>query len=148
MIRRLTQDDVLAMSTLHATSFEPAWPAADMREHIQRDIVLGDGDPLSGFIILRPAGDQAEILTIIADPSQRGRGIGSALLKSAETAAAENDINIIFLEVAEDNNPAITLYRSAGYEPFGKRPAYYRRENGRVAALTFRKKLDAPSGGG
>ena len=136
------------MSTLHATSFDPAWPEADMREHIERDIVLGDGDPLSGFIILRPAGDQAEILTVVTDPSLRGRGIGRSLVKGALARAARDGIQILFLEVAEDNQAAIALYRSAGFEPFGRRPAYYRRENGRLAALTFRKKLDGPPGGG
>ncbi len=119
-----------------------------MKDHIKRDIVLGRGDPLAGFVILRPAGDQAEILTIVTDPSQRRKGIGASLLRSAENTAIRHSIDIIFLEVAEDNLSAITLYRTAGYEPFGKRPAYYRRKNGRVAALTFRKKLDAPTGGG
>jgi len=47
----------------------------------------------------------------------------------------------MFLEVAEDNEAAIHLYRSLGFQPIGRRPAYYRRADGRVAAITFSKKL-------
>lgn len=131
------------MAALHAAGFDKGWPEDDMALHVQDDIAFGVGKPLSGFLILRPAGDQAELLTITIEPATRGQGLGKKLLIAGEQAAALQDINILFLEVAEDNDPAIALYRSCGYEAFGRRPAYYRRANGRVAALTFRKKLDA-----
>ena len=50
-------------------------------------------------------------------------------------------VSVLFLEVAEDNAAAKALYDRCGFTPIGKRPAYYRREGGRVAALTFRKDL-------
>lgn len=131
------------MADLHARAIEPHWPETDMLAHAERDICLGTGDPLIGLTIIRAAADQAEILTIVTCPDHRGTGIGKALLSSGEAAAIEQAVNILFLEVAEDNEPAIALYRSASFEPIGKRPAYYRRAQGRVAALTFRKKLDA-----
>ena len=53
----------------------------------------------------------------------------------------------IFLEVGEDNPAAIALYRQAGFEPVGRRPAYYRRKRKQpVAALIMRhavKKSDS-----
>lgn len=114
-----------------------------MAGHCQRDLCLGYSDPLRGFVIVQCAADQAEILTIVTDPDHRKSGIAGSVLSAAEDNLSARGVTIIFLEVAEDNNPAIAFYRSAGFEPFGKRPAYYRRETGRVAALTFRKRLDA-----
>jgi len=116
-----------------------------MTGHCQRDICLGHFDPLTGLIIVQCAADQAEILTIVTHPSYRQLGIAASLLRAAQEKLITREVSIVFLEVAEDNEPAIAFYRSAGFEPFGIRPAYYRRENGRVAALTFRKRLDAQS---
>lgn len=130
------------MAELHAGGFEKSWPESDMRLHTQQDIVVGTGTPLTGFLILRTAGDQAELLTITVRESVRGQGLGRRLLRAGEKMAARQGVDIIFLEVAEDNVPAAALYRACGYEAFGRRPGYYRREKGRVAALTFRKRLD------
>lgn len=104
---------------------------------------MGVGEPLSAFIILRYGGQQAEILTLVTSPLQRHKGLARALLVASESAILTEGGDIIFLEVAEDNKAAISLYSTSGYEQFGRRPAYYRRDKGRVAALTFRKRLDA-----
>ena len=114
-----------------------------MWAHIQKDLCFGFGRPLDGFIILSAAADQAEILTIATDPSHRRRGIARSLLEIAETELVDNGVDTLFLEVAEDNKSAIKFYKSAGFEPIGRRPAYYKREIGRVAAITYRKRLAA-----
>lgn len=134
------------MAAIHAKSFERGWPALDMAVHIKRDICYGTDDPLTAFIILRCAGSQAEILTIATHPDHRGEGLGSELLSKTLIKLSALNIREIFLEVAEDNAAAQALYRRAGFTPIGRRPAYYRREKGRVAALTFSKMLDAPAG--
>ncbi len=143
MIRQLVPEDAAAMARLHASSFDPAWPESDMHGHINSDLVVGYGDPLAAFVILRLSADQGEILTLVTDPDHRGQGLAGQVLSEAEKHAAQQGVDILFLEVAEDNDPARALYKKLGYERIGRRPAYYRRKNGRVAALTFRKKLDA-----
>ncbi len=133
------------MAALHARSITPAWPQEDMVEHTGRDICVGVGQPLEAFIIIRFVEDQGEILTIVTDPDHRKQGLGRALLNKTESILGEKNGKLIFLEVAEDNVPAIALYRDCGYDHIGRRPAYYRRPEGRVAALTFCKRLDASS---
>lgn len=114
-----------------------------MGAHIQKDMCFGFGRPLEGFIIISAAADQAEILTIATDPDHRRRGIARALLDVSETELVDNGVDTLFLEVAEDNKAAIKFYQGAGFEPIGRRPAYYKREMGRVAAITYRKRLAA-----
>ncbi len=142
-IRVLTLIDAERMAELHAQGFIRGWPQSDMAEHVQTDIVLGIGAPLEGFLIVRRSFEQAELLTIIVSAQSQNAGLGQALLSAGEAAAAQQGAEIMFLEVAEDNLSAIRLYRKAGYESLGRRPAYYKRPDGRVAALILRKKLDA-----
>jgi len=143
MIRSLNTTDSERMAEIHAQSFHKGWDDADMWAHIQKDLCFGYGRPLDGFIIISAAADQAEILTIATDPLQRRRGIARALLEITETELVENGVDTLFLEVAEDNKAAITFYKGAGFEPIGRRPAYYKREIGRLAAITYRKRLAA-----
>lgn len=143
MIRALNATDSERMAEIHAQSFFKGWENDDMGAHIQKDICFGFGRPLEGFIILRAASDQAEILTIATAPDHRRRGIARVLLEISETELVENGVDTVFLEVAEDNKAAIKFYQGAGFEPIGRRPGYYKREMGRVAAITYRKRLAA-----
>lgn len=143
MIRALNITDSERMAEIHMQSFHKGWDDADMWAHLQKDLCFGFGRPLDGFIILSTAADQAEILTIAVDPVHRRRGIARALLEVSETELVDNGVDTLFLEVAEDNEAAIKFYKGTGFEPIGRRPAYYKREIGRVAAITYCKRLAA-----
>lgn len=129
------------MAELHRAGFTQAWPESDMRQHVEKDVVLGIGEPLHGFLIMRQAVDQAELLTIVIAEDHRRKGAAGSLLSAGEKAIRELGADILFLEVAEDNPGAIAFYRKQGYTEFARRPAYYKRPNGRVAALLFRKQV-------
>jgi len=133
------------MADIHAQSFPRPWPALDMAVHVKTDLCLGVGPekdlPFGAFIIIRTSEHEAEILTIATAEQARRKGYGRALLGEATARFTQAKSRNLFLEVAEDNAPAIALYKSSGFVPIGRRPAYYRRENGRVAAITFSKAL-------
>ena len=146
ILRRLTCEDIAEAAKLHAASFETAWSEDSLKDHIKDDMCLGLFAPdviptLIGFCIARPVNDQAEIITIAVDPAQRGQGVGYRLMAQTFETLKSSGVSVLFLEVAEDNAAAKALYDRCGFTPIGKRPAYYRREGGRVAALTFRKDL-------
>ncbi len=143
MIRSLTTTDAQRMADIHEQSFHAGWPDEAMWGHIQKDLCFGFGRPLEGFIILSVAVDQAEILTIAVDSAARRQGIARALLDISETELVDQGVDTLFLEVAEDNLAAIAFYKGAGFEAIGKRPRYYKREMGRVGAITYRKRLAA-----
>lgn len=142
-MRELTATDARDMASLHAESFERPWDALEMAAHTQKDMCLGANHKgaLGAFIILSVAAGQAEILTLITALTARRQGLARQLLDEASSALKKQKITELFLEVAEDNAAAIALYRSAGFTPIGRRPAYYRRKAGRIAALTYSKKL-------
>lgn len=137
MVRVLTAQDAEAMAAIHSTCFDRPWPALDMTVHVARDLCLGIGDPLASFTILRRSDIDAEILTVATDPAARGQGLAGQVLKAAEAQYRVAGLRHIFLEVAEDNTSAQTLYKRLGFVPMGRRPGYYARADGRVAAITY-----------
>lgn len=142
MIRALSPHDAPPCAKLHGESFEAAWDEDAIMVHIEKDLCLGGFAPdLSGFIILSLAADQAEILTLAVARECRRKGLAQKLVSAACQAAVQRGAAVLFLEVAEDNRAAIALYKSCGFIPIGRRPAYYRRADGRIAALTYRKDL-------
>jgi len=85
--------------------------------------------------------EQADILTLATDSQARRKGHARKLLRSVQEYLENKSIRTLFLDVAENNNAAISLYKACGFQPIGRRPAYYRTLRGRIAAITFSKSL-------
>ena len=64
-----------------------------------------------------------EVHTIGVDPAYQRQGIGRRLLDELLDFA---DGGVVYLEVRTDNEAAIALYRSVGFEQIGLRRRYYR----------------------
>ena len=99
---------------------------------------------IRGFIILRffLRHRLAGIATIDIDPVHRRQGIGSKLLMAAEIVMRQKRIKWAKLEVSEGNEPAIELYKKAGYVILDYIPGYYGVEhNGSRNALVMGKRL-------
>lgn len=80
----------------------------------------------------------ARLYSIAVAGPAAGQGIGRALLKAAEKEAFARDRILLRLEVREDNDRAIGLYRSEGYRPIGRYLDYYADH---MPALRFEKIL-------
>lgn len=96
-----------------------------------------DGDSLIGYAGLARVGVQAEVHTLAVDPAHHRRGIGRALLRAVLDRARGATV---FLEVRTDNDSAINLYRSEGFEVIGTRRRYYRPSG--ADAFTMRRQAD------
>ncbi len=70
-------------------------------------------------------GTEADVMTIATTEAARGRGIGRALLGEGIDWAIDQGASTIHLEVDEGNGAALGLYRSLGFEEWGRRPDYY-----------------------
>lgn len=141
--RVLTAQDAEAMAVIHAACFDKPWPALDMAVHVTRDLCMGIGEPLMSFAILRRSDIDAEILTVATDPEARSQGLAGQVLESAAQQLYAAGLRHVFLEVAEDNTAARTLYKRLGFIPMGRRPGYYARAEGRMAAITYSRDLNA-----
>lgn len=59
----------------------------------------------------------AHIFLLYVMPEHRRRGIGTALMRHAEDWAASRGDRQISLQVFQNNQPALNLYRRLGYQP-------------------------------
>ena len=69
------------------------------------------------------------ILRIGIKKEYQGRGFGKKLLKELLEILKEKGIKAVFLEVRENNAPAIRLYEKNGFRVLGKRRGYYSGED-------------------
>ena len=67
---------------------------------------------------------EGSVQTIAVDTEWQGRGVGKALFE-ALLARADEVAAPVFLEVRTDNDRAIAMYRSRGFEQLGLRRRYY-----------------------
>lgn len=130
----------VVLSELHCACFPDGWGVAAMDEVLRSPgvyaILAADGARAAGLALGRRIADEAELLTLGVAPEFRRQGLGAALVRAV--ASVVPLARALHLEVAADNAPALTLYRTLGFAQVGRRKDYYRRPDGRLAdALTF-----------
>ncbi len=69
--------------------------------------------------IFEQPGKHLSIGDIVVKPAYRHTGIGTALVKKAESFAMENGLKEIRLYTLFNNTTALQLYRNSGYRAFG-----------------------------
>ncbi len=79
----------------------------------------------SALILTRADSSAARLYSIAISKSARGQGLGSKLLRKAESLARAKGSTSMRLEVATGNSAAIALYQKLGYTVFGRKRAYY-----------------------
>ncbi|MBB3931078.1 ribosomal-protein-alanine N-acetyltransferase [Kaistia hirudinis] len=143
--------DIEALAAIHAESFGRGWSvdefesllADDMVQCIvlRRESVFGWRRVL-GFVMARNAAGEAEVLTVAVSQLRRGRGYGRRLMEELLRRYYAERVADIFLEVDEQNPPALALYRRLGFVEVGRRKGYYRDAEGRQStALVLRLQL-------
>jgi dTDP-4-amino-4,6-dideoxy-D-galactose acyltransferase len=70
----------------------------------------------AGFVTLGESHARADIGIIAVDHNYRGKGIGKALMSSAEKWSSDIGHNVIQVVTQGDNIPACRLYESCGYK--------------------------------
>lgn len=85
------------------------------------DVIELDGQPVGRLYVARRE-NEVQIVDIALLPEQRGRGIGTALIRGLldEAAAAGKRLSIH----VELNNPALRLYARLGFAPVEQRGLY------------------------
>ncbi len=142
--------DASDLAAIHAQSFTHGWSAEEFASLLnqsnviclaaRRNGVLGARRSI-GFVLVRVAADEAEILTVAVLPASRGRGTGRRLVEEAIRRLYRGRIGSLFLEVDENNRAAVSLYRALGFAQVGRRTGYYREPGGTASALVMRLQL-------
>ncbi len=132
-----------AMAALAARAYRHAtpWSAADFDGALAHPSVRLISEPPNGFLLSRVIADEAEILALAVAPDAQRQGIAARLLAVFLAEAINSGATTAFLEVADDNAPALALYSGAGFQQAGRRKGYYPRQNGSADALVLSRAL-------
>ena len=145
-IEPATARDAPRLAQLHGASFHRGWGEGEFEVMLaERNTLvhrLRLGRRIIGFAVSRMAADEAELLSIAIDATQRGRGLSRDLLLTHLGHLAGRGVRKVFLEVEENNRPARRLYEWAGFEVVGRRERYYQQAGGeQLNALLMRRDL-------
>ena len=143
--------DTPALAAIHAASFQHDWSVDELAALIgdrqviclvaKRANAFGTRSPI-GFLLLRLAADEAEVLTVAVDPRRRGKGYARALMVAGMERLIRRSLGMLFLEVDVGNAPAVRLYQRLGFVKVGERKGYYRDAGGGTStALVMRLDL-------
>lgn len=147
LLRMATLADAAPLAALHADCFDDAWSIGAMIEVMRSPgtfSFIAEAGPMVpiGLALARVAADEAELLTIGIARAWRRAGLGRRLIGAVADESRERGARRIFLEVAEDNAAARSLYDVESFQVVGRRRAYYTRPDGvAVDALTMRRDL-------
>ena len=144
-------DQADALSEVHATAFGRTWTADEFATLlanpdafalvVRRESAFGSRR-VAGFVLVRVAAGEAEILTIAVRPEYRRRGYGRLLMEEALRRLYRERVAACFLEVERANAAAVSLYRSLGFVVAGERKRYYAEPRaGDGGALVMRVQL-------
>lgn len=129
-LRRATLLDLRALHRLERLIFpRDAYPYSGLAllflvpRIVNLKIVAPDGS-LAGFVSASRglSCERGWIITLGVAPAHQRRGLGAALLATAEARLKRPFVR---LTVRESNAPAIRLYQRAGYTVIERHPAYY-----------------------
>ncbi len=137
-------DDIDRIMRVMDAAFDPKWGEAWSRRQIEDALqfphttyrIVGNHGNFqvkeglaAGFTLSRRVADEEELLLIAVDPAYRNQGIGASLLSEFIRNAKLAGVRRLFLEM-RDNNPAESLYLTAGFAPIGRRASYYKLTSG------------------
>jgi ribosomal-protein-alanine N-acetyltransferase len=153
---RITLDEVITaeadtLADIHGQAFAHTWSGEDFATllaqrgtfalAVRREGIFGVRR-MVGFVLVRVAADEAEILTIAVRRDARGKGHGRKLMEEALRRLYRDRIATCFLEVNRGNAAAVGLYRSLGFVVAGERQRYYSEAtSGDTSALVMRLQL-------
>ncbi|MCL2760345.1 MAG: ribosomal protein S18-alanine N-acetyltransferase [Desulfuromonadales bacterium] len=148
----MTEADLDDVLVIERDSFPKPW----LRQHFIDEIMAVTSFPFTafnseekviGYVCPMMILDEGHILNVAIAPSFRGFGFGKFLVAHVLKECLNRNASSVSLEVRITNQPAITLYKSAGFKETGIRKRYYEnmedallmeyifRENGELNAV-------------
>ena len=100
--------------------------------------VAVEADAVLGYVVLSPLqGWSSHVgeIRVVVDADARGRGIGRALVRCAVLAALDAGLTKMMIEVVADQEPAIAMFRSLGFDPEALLKDHVRTRNGDLRDL-------------
>ena len=129
IIKTMEKSDLNSIKDNINTDFDEFWSYDNILNEINNEdsefLVCLYDDEIIGYGGIRIVLDVAELMFIVIRKDVRNQGIAKLLLKNFIQIAKEKHISYIHLEVNENNEYAIKLYKDFNFKEVGLRKKYY-----------------------
>lgn len=140
-LRDMTPADLDAVLAIEQSVHAQPWTRGMFSDALANGYpckVYEQEDEMLGYVVLMPAVDEMHLLDISIAAKHQRRGLGRSLLDEALQLARTLRMRRMLLEVRPSNEPAIALYRAAGFSEIGRRRGYYpAKDNAREDAIVM-----------
>ena len=128
-ISAMTLEDFENIQDIFTSDFDSFWNPSILKQELLCDnsyfIVAKNKSEIIGFAGFKALLDTADLMNIVVKKSYRNQGIGSLLLKELMHLFYSFSLSSLYLEVNENNFPAIRLYQKFGFKKIDVRKNYY-----------------------
>ena len=132
VFERANKEDLEEIHEIEIASFPDPWSVDSLwtfasDEQVRTLVCARDEETgeLVGYYALQYVLDEAEIAIIAVKRKFRRQGLGREILDEIKCFCQGKEIIKIHLEVRSENEAAVHLYRSFGFQEVGRRKNYY-----------------------
>lgn len=138
------------LSEIHHAAFQDAPEQSWMPDEFNsmfsvpgtEGFVIQLGENPIGFALTRTVLDEAEIITFCILPNHTKSGYATVLLEQVVKELQQRSLKRLFLEVRENNDAAIRLYKKCHFDIIGRRTGYYHNRQGqKTDAIVMQRDL-------
>lgn len=130
-VREAQRADLLAVFRIEQASFPQPWPFRAFERFLGEPgfLVAERNGTIVGYVVTDSVPNHGRAIGHVKDfavhPEHRGRGVGTSLLQRTLADLAMRGVHTVKLEVRENNDAAIRLYRQHGFTHRQTSPRYY-----------------------
>ena len=141
IVEQMAERHIAAIAAIEQDCFHDPWTENGLREELELEnnlfLAAVEEDAVVGYVGCQTVLDEGYITNVAVSPAHRRKGVAARLLTELRIKAEEKGLSFVTLEVRASNEPAIALYRGAGYVEVGVRRNFY--TNPKEDALILRK---------
>ena len=129
IIEKMTKEHLEQIKDILQEQFDEFWNANVLNKELENPlsdyiVAIENGDVV-GYAGLWQPMDEGHITNIVTKKDKRGNHIGSKMLEKIINLAKSKKLKNVTLEVNENNEKAIKLYKKYNFVEVGKRKKYY-----------------------
>lgn len=124
----MTDHDVGEVAAIENAAYAFPWTRGNFHDALRHGYLgtcVRRGGHMVGYMVAMQVIDEIHLLNVCIAPAEQGLGLGRAMMLELNRQARAIGALSVLLEVRPSNARAIGLYERLGYQPIGRRKAYY-----------------------
>ncbi|MBR3988183.1 MAG: ribosomal protein S18-alanine N-acetyltransferase [Clostridia bacterium] len=130
IIRKMTDADVKSAAEIENLCFVHPWSEQSIKDEMDKEnsvfLMAFENEKPIGYVGLSVVFDEGYMGNLAVIEEYRRKGVGRMLMKELICECKKLSLAFATLEVRDSNTPAVSLYKSLGFDEVGRRKNYYK----------------------